>query len=327
MQATISDIAREAGVCIATVSRVLNSSATVSKETREKVELAMKKFNYTPSEIARGLKNKSLKTIAIVVKKLTMNHHMRIAEEINRRFSELGYDVVMFETGYERDENISSFLKRMFNKNIDGIVFIGSSFQVLTNFEELTELFNKIPVVIANGWIEGTYGLLVDEENGTKSMVEYLKKRGRKKIVFFKCNDTESTQKKIKGFKESIENSEVMEIVNTMDGVKYALEILKPVENGFDAIMCEEDNLAIKVISTLQRSGIAVPGDIAVTGFNDSEYASLSYPAITSVDNKAIEQGRFCASLLERILSGKEVDIEKKVLKIIETDLVIRQST
>ena len=327
MQATISDIAREAGVCIATVSRVLNSSATVSKETREKVELAMKKFNYTPSEIARGLKNKSLKTIAIVVKKLTMNHHMRIAEEINRRFSELGYDVVMFETGYERDENISSFLKRMFNKNIDGIVFIGSSFQVLTNFEELTELFNKIPVVIANGWIEGTYGLLVDEENGTKSMVEYLKKRGRKKIVFFKCNDTESTQKKIKGFKESIENSEVMEIVNTMDGVKYALEILKPVENGFDAIMCEEDNLAIKVISTLQRSGIAVPGDIAVTGFNDSEYASLSYPAITSVDNKAIEQGQFCASLLERILSGKEVDIEKKVLKIIETDLVIRQST
>ena len=327
MQATISDIAREAGVCIATVSRVLNSSATVSKETREKVELAMKKFNYTPSEIARGLKNKSLKTIAIVVKKLTMNHHMRIAEEINRRFSELGYDVVMFETGYERDENISSFLKRMFNKNIDGIVFIGSSFQVLTNFEELTELFNKIPVVIANGWIEGTYGLLVDEENGTKSMVEYLKKRGRKKIVFFKCNDTESTQKKIKGFKESIVNSEVMEIVNTMDGVKYALEILKPVENGFDAIMCEEDNLAIKVISTLQRSGIAVPGDIAVTGFNDSEYASLSYPAITSVDNKAIEQGQFCASLLERILSGKEVDIEKKVLKIIETDLVIRQST
>ncbi len=327
MQATISDIAREAGVCIATVSRVLNSSATVSKETREKVELAMKKFNYTPSEIARGLKNKSLKTIAIVVKKLTMNHHMRIAEEINRRFSELGYDVVMFETGYERDENISSFLKRMFNKNIDGIVFIGSSFQVLTNFEELTELFNKIPVVIANGWIEGTYGLLVDEENGTKSMVEYLKKRGRKKIVFFKCNDTESTQKKIKGFRESIENSEVMEIVNTMDGVKYALEVLKPVENGFDAIMCEEDNLAIKVISTLQRSGIAVPGDIAVTGFNDSEYASLSYPAITSVDNKAIEQGQFCASLLERILSGKEVDIEKKVLKIIETDLVIRQST
>ncbi len=327
MQATISDIAREAGVCIATVSRVLNSSATVSKETREKVEMAMRKFNYTPSEIARGLKNKSLKTIAIVVKKLTMNHHMRIAEEINRRFSELGYDVVMFETGYERDENISSFLKRMFNKNIDGIVFIGSSFQVLTNFHELTELFEKIPVVIANGWIEGTYGLLVDEENGTKSMVEYLKKKGRKRMVFFKCNDTESTQKKIKGFKESLDDSLVMDIVNTMDGVKYALEVLKPLENGIDAIMCEEDNLAIKVISTLQKSGIAVPGDIAVTGFNDSEYASLSYPAITSVDNKAIEQGQFCASLLERILSGKEVDIEKKVLKIIETDLVIRQST
>ncbi len=154
-----------------------------------------------------------------------------------------------------------------------------------------------------------------------------MKKKGRKRMVFFKCNDTESTQKKIKGFKESLDDSLVMDIVNTMDGVKYALEVLKPLENGIDAIMCEEDNLAIKVISTLQKSGIAVPGDIAVTGFNDSEYASLSYPAITSVDNKAIEQGQFCASLLERILSGKEVDIEKKVLKIIETDLVIRQST
>lgn len=328
MQATISDIAKEAGVCIATVSRVLNSSATVSKATREKVEKAMKKFDYVPSEIARGLKSKSLKTIAIVVKKLTENHHMRIAEEINRRFAELGYDVVIFETVYEKEDNIASFLKRMLNKNIDGIIFIGSTFQVLTRFPELPELFKNTPVVIANGWIEGTYGLLVDEEKGTRELVEYIQKRGKHNIVFFKGNDTVSTQNKIKGFRSVVgEDGVVVDVLNTMDGIQYALEVLKPLNKGIDAIVCEDDSIAIKVVSTLMRSGVSIPSEIAVTGFNDSGYSALAFPAITSVDNKAIEQGQFCASLLERILSGKEEIPEKKVLEVLETDLVIRQST
>ena len=88
MSATIRDIAKEAGVYTATVSRVLNSSTHVNEDTKEKIMSVVKKYNYSPSTIARGLKTKSIKTIAIVVKSFTMFHHMRIADQINNHFSQ-----------------------------------------------------------------------------------------------------------------------------------------------------------------------------------------------------------------------------------------------
>lgn len=331
MQATISDIAKEAGVCIATVSRVMNSSDKVSEATRAKVEAAMKKFDYSPSVIARGLKSKSMKTIAIVVKSFTMLHHMRIAHEINSHFSKQGYDVIMFETGPVTDD-ISLFIKRMFNRSIDGFIFIGSAFQILTDVDELDQLFKNIPVVIANGWVEGAYGLLVDEEKGMSQMAGYLKEHGRRHIIYMECNDTLSSENKKRGFvkaTEGMDDCKIYDATNTVEGIMYAVEVILSKEEHVDAIMCEEDNLAIKVIAALHRKGLNVPEDIAVTGFNDSEYATLAYPYITTVDNKAIEQGRFCSALLDDILSGRNSDEykEKKVLKVLQTELVIRKST
>ena len=122
MSATIRDIAKEAGVSTATVSRVLNSSTHVNEDTKEKIMSVVKKYNYSPSTIARGLKTKSIKTIAIVVKSFTMFHHMRIADQINNHFSKKGYDIMMFETGTD-EEGIQLFIRRMLDKSIDGIIF------------------------------------------------------------------------------------------------------------------------------------------------------------------------------------------------------------
>ena len=323
MSATIRDIAREAGVSTATVSRVLNSSIHVNEETKEKVLNVVKKHNYSPSTIARGLKTKSIKTIAIVVKSFTMLHHMRIADQINNHFSKQGYDIMMFETGVD-EEGMSLFLRRMLDKSIDGIIFIGSTFQLLSSLPETEILLESIPVVIANGWLENSYGILVDEKKGAEMLAEHFYSRGKRNFVFLHTSSTESCKNKISGFKKYIaENKNVKGCVLCVPNDLSAIEdALSSVE--YDAVMAEEDVLALIAMKCLTNRGLRIPKDVAVGGFNNSALSHLSIPSLTSVDNKAIEQGKECAIALENILSEPK---EKKILKIIPPELIIREST
>ena len=331
MSATITDIAREAGVSIATVSRVMNGKVRVSEETKKRVEEAMAKFNYSPSLIARGLKNKSMKNIALVVSTLKNMHHMRIAFEIDSHFSKLDYDVVMYETGIST-ESVARSIHRMLDKGIDGAVFIGSAFQVLLDeSDEIGRLLSTIPVVIANGWTEGAYGILVDEYNGIKLAVKHLSDIGRKKILYLQGTETISAQNKVKGFLDGCEalkldSHSVLRCENSVPGVRKCFNDNSGLLKNYDAIICDEDNLASAAIKILIELGYKVPQDKAIVGVNNSEYAELATPGITSVDNLAEQQGIACASILEDILSGKEV-LEKKVLDTLTPELVIREST
>ena len=331
MGATITDIAREAGVSIATVSRVMNGKVRVSDETKQRVRAAMEKFNYSPSMIARGLKNKSMKNIALVVSSLKNMHHMRIAFEIDSHFSKLDYDVVMYETGISA-ESVSRSINRMLDKGVDGAVFIGSAFQVLREeSEEIRRLLSTIPVVIANGWTEGAYGILVDEYNGMKAAVRHLMDIGRRRILYLQGTETISAQNKVKGFLDgcdelSIDKHSVMRCENSTSGVRKCFNDNSGLLKNYDAIICDEDNLASAAIKILAELGYSVPGDKAIIGVNNSEYAELASPGITSIDNLARQQGISCASILDDILSKREV-LAKKVLDTLTPELVIREST
>ncbi len=331
MSATITDIAREAGVSIATVSRVMNGKVRVSDDTRKRVEEAMEKFHYSPSLIARGLKNKSMKNIAIVVSSLKNMHHMRIAYEIDNHFSKLDYDVIMYETGIST-ESVTSSIRRMMDKGVDGAVFIGSAFQVLLEeSSEIKKLLSSIPVVIANGWTEGAYGIFVDERYGTKLAVQHLASIGRKKILYLQGTETISAQNKVKGFLDgceelSIDTHSVLRCVNSVESIQALFSENAGILDMYDAIICDEDNLALAAMRVLGEMGYRIPEDKAIIGFNNSEYAVLASPSLTSVDNLAVQQGIYCASILDGLLSGKETP-EKKQLYTLIPELAIRNST
>lgn len=327
MSATIRDIAKEAGVSTATVSRVLNSSTHVNEDTKEKIMSVVKKYNYSPSTIARGLKTKSIKTIAIVVKSFTMFHHMRIADQINNHFSQKGYDIMMFETGTD-EEGMSLFIRRMLDKSIDGIIFIGSTFQLLSSLPETETLLESIPVIIANGWLENSFGILVDEKKGAEMLADHFHSRGKRNFIFLHSSNTESCKNKISGFNSFIKenndtNGRVVTIMEDESDMNEALS-----SSDYDAVMAEDDILAMKTMKWLIKKGKKVPQDISVGGFNNSLMSELVYPGLTSVDNKAIEQGIECADTLEKILTGnKDAPREKKIIKIIPTELIIRESS
>lgn len=328
MPATINDIAKYAGVSAATVSRVLNGTKKVNEETRSRVEEAIRKYSYKPSAIARGLKTKSMKNIAIVVARFTQLHHMKIASEINRYFMNLNYDVVMYEAE-SSEESVLRFLSRMVDKAIDGIIFIGSAFQVLIKpSEEVSSLLASIPVIIANGYIEGAHGITIDEGYGMKLIVDHLYSTGRRNFIYLKDSNTLSAQNKLSGFikeaeKQKVDSYKILDTDCTVEALRKTFEENKEIIKAADAIVSDEDIMAIGVVKVLSELGYKIPEEKAVTGFNNSEYSTLSYPEITTIDNKASEQGRICAEILESILQNNEIEAEKEIIP----EIIIRESS
>ena len=301
----IYDIAREAGVSIATVSRVLNNKGTVSPATRARVEQVLAANQYTPSAIARGMVSKSLRTVAVLTVDIRVPHYARTAYTIEREFSRRGYEVILCNTGGDREEALR-YLRAVARKQVDGIVLVGSVFNTICRGAEMTALLGKVPVVLANGALPlpNACSVLVDDGRGIGLAVEHLLARGRRALFHLKDKSTDSADRKRDGFVQALEQAgqdpagRVLEIGDTLeDGMQAARDILAG-DLPCDAIVCGEDLTAAGALKALLRDGVAVPGQVAVTGYNNSAYAYLCEPVLTTVDNKGEQAAQLCVQLL-----------------------------
>ena len=175
----IYDIAREAGVSIATVSRVLNHKDTVRADTRAKVEKVLKRCNYAPSAIAQGMVSKSLHTVAVLTVDIRDSHYARTAYTIEREFGRRGYEVILCNTGGDRAETLRT-LQAVAQKQVDGLILVGSIFNTICQGAEMENLLRKMPVVLANGTLAlpDAYSVMVDDCRGVEMAVEHLVKTG-----------------------------------------------------------------------------------------------------------------------------------------------------
>ena len=297
----IYDIAQEAGVSIATVSRVLNHKGAVGAATREKVEAVLARHNYAPSAIARGMAGKPLRTVAVLTVDIRVPHYARTAYTMEQEFSRRGYEVILCNTGGDSGA-AQRYLQAVGRKQVDGLVLGGSVFNRIGREPEIRPLLTKVPMVLANGALDlpNSRSVLVDDAAGIRAAAEHLMALGRNKLIYIKDLDTASADAKRDGFLAAVPHGRVIEAENGTDALRQLLE------SGaeFDAVVCGEDLTAAQVVNGLCRAGIRVPEDAAVTGYNCSVYASLSRPALTSVDNKPEEVALRCVELLEGLMEG-----------------------
>lgn len=310
----IYDIAKEAGVSISTVSRVMNNKGNVNPETRRRVEEILEKNHYTPSAIARGMVSKSMKTVAIVTVDVRVPHYARTAYTIEREFSQRGYEVLLCNTGGELDETVK-YLRTVVEKKVDGIVLVGSIFNTLCKNEEVENLLKTTPVVLANGKLDmpNSYSVLVDDRYGVSLAVDYMVKKGHREIYYLKDMDTVSAKLKYKGFITSMERSGKKNassyVIETERGVEAAMDsVEKLIASGkkVDAIVCGEDITAVGAVKAVLRAGLRVPEDVAVTGYNNSEYARICEPVLTTIDNKPELVAMLCVQLLTCLIEKTE---------------------
>lgn len=327
----IYDIAREAGVSISTVSRVLNNKPNVTAETRKKIQIVLDKYQYTPSAIARGLVADSMKTVAILSVDLRVPHYANTTYIIEQEFTKRNYNVMVCNTGGEAEQT-HRYAAELSQRHIDGVVLVGSVFNAYEKDEDIHRFLNNIPIVLANGVLHwpNAHSVLVDDTLGVQLAVKHLADKGHQHIVYLKDRNTTAAKRKQKGFETGmLENGLtftedlVFETEYGLDGGKNIIKKIFSKHKETTAIVCAEDLTAVGVTKGLIAAGISVPNDIAVTGYNNSEYSQICTPELTTVDNKGPLAAIQCAQLLEAYIEKTEVP----TFDVILPELVLRQST
>ena len=323
----IYDIAREAGVSITTVSRVLNGKDNVSPATRQKVEAVLALHSYVPSAIARGLVAKSMKTVAVLTVDVRVPHYARTAYAIEHECSRRGYNVLMCNTGEAKEAGMH-YLEAVIEKQVDGVILVGSAHSALNTESRLKKLLVRTPTVVANGRLKlpNSYSVLVDDHLGVGLAVDHLVQKGHQDIVYVRDMDTESARRKYDGYLAAMSlhglTPRMLDTQPTLAGGIEAAQAFLKLKKA-TALVCGEDLTAVGVLKGLLRAGVRVPEDAAVTGYNNSEYAHICEPELTSVDNKPEMVGLMSVQLLESLIGGRA----DPASVVVQPQLALGQST
>lgn len=337
---TIYDIARQARVSPATVSRVLTGNARVSGDKKERILSIMEKNNFHPNALARGLINKATKSIGFIVPDITNPFFSTVFLEAEKRALSLGYTMIlcnsmndnrMNQTGVE-----SLYLKMLCEKQVDGIVILGGRANEKISSEEqvdeLCDITRKIPVVFVNGTMPGvkSYHVATDERRGTRELVEYLAGLGHRSFGFIGGREgISSTDEKLDAFLQEL----------TRLGIERRREWIVPssfsVEDGYEsmqkllrcdsrptAVLAVNDFTAIGAINAAVDHGLVVPRDISITGFDGTYLTDMVRPRVTTVSQNYASLGANAVELIERLSKGETV--KGKIL--VKTKLLIKDS-
>ena len=326
----IYEVARKAGVSIATVSRVINNSSTVRPETRERVEAALKELKYRPNDIARSLVVKSTHTIGVLASDVRDSYYANAIYILEQEFRKLGYHMILCNTGGGLEKR-KGYMGLLLEKKVDGIVLVGSVFREKAGNRHILDTASVVPVVMLNSFLDGEniYSVKCDDEAATEEIVESLVRRGYREIVYVYDVDSFSGLAKLDGFRAGMKEAGLecrpYSILKTESGITgggKALEQLEAANASYRAIAASEDILAAGVLKALKRRGKKVPEDVAVFGYNDSVIARCTSPGLSSVDNKVGALAKAAANILCWVLHGEEIPSHHTIVP----ELVFRQS-
>jgi len=335
--ATLKDVAKLAGVSYNTVSLVVNNINKVAPETKERVLEAIKKLNYTPNKSARMLKGKS-DTIAFISASFTSMPGINILKEIEEGIHLAGltynYDLIPYSTrrSIEIKEKILNAI--VSGKKADVIIMLSikPSFELLKRIKQ-----NNITLILIDEVMEGVHTINTDNKKGAYLATEYLIKQGRKNILYI-GGDTEKQEiglaiiEREQGYIQALqeygleykqENHLNALYYNIEEGSVLIEEVLKK-NKKIDAVFCGAgDNIAVGVIEKLKKSGIKIPDDIAVIGYDDLPIASVVTPALTTVKQPIEKMGNTAFAIA---LEAMQKKLKEIVSKIFEAELIKRNS-
>jgi len=325
---TIADVAQQARVSIATVSRVLNGSTPVVPETAERVQTAVTALNYVPHSAARTLANHRTDTIGLLLPEISGAFFQPLLRGVEAGVSEAGFDLLIHTT-QPGPENAPR--RTLGEHNTDGLLVFTESLDI----RELTRLQNSgFPVVLLHQASPQSLNIpvvTVENQSGAQKIVEHLIKiHNCRQIVFLRGPEGhEDSTWREKGYRAALRANNIpydpaLVSRGEFDRIAACTSIEQCLADGleFDSIFTGDDESAIGVLLALRQSGIKVPEQIAVVGFDDSIFASTLIPPLTTVRAPTEQVGRQAVRQLVRIIQGEVVEPRM----VLSTELVIRQS-
>ena len=327
---TIADVAREAGVSVATVSRVLNKNGPVSPAAHEKVALAIAKLNYQPNVWGRRLRRKESKMLLILVPTISNPFYSSIVAGIEDEARRCQFGTMLcIVNGDEVRER--EFIELLFDGQADGAVMLC----VNKDNRHIKEIADKVPIVQCCEFFKDAdiSHVSIDNFAAAAQVVRYLHSLGHKKIGFVgSVNQFISSEDRRRGYEAELEKlglpirKEYMAYADRdysfQSGISAARQLLDRPDRP-TAVFCISDVLAMGAIRAAGGLGIRVPEELSVVGFDDVEYATMMNPMLTTVSQPLYPLGKTSARMLiDQIESG-----EGKGKIFLEHKLVIRDST
>jgi LacI family transcriptional regulator len=327
----IEDVAREANVSPATVSRVLNHPEIVRPELRDRVMRHITDLSYTRDSAARALKSGRMRTIGVVVPTLALGIFAEGVEALQNRLSESGYTLFIANSQYDLRREFQE-MQSLIERGIDGIVLVGGS-----HGRELRALIEQAGVPVITTYVAKATGGIpaigIDNERGTREMTEYLIGLGHVHfgaIANVVAPSNDRSRARLEGIQRALSHANIplkpTQIIRTDYSLaqgRSALRQLLTEHPDTTAVICTTDTLAIGAMAEARKMGLSVPGTLSITGFDDVELAAQVDPPLTTVSVPAAEIGRGAADYLINAIAGSPVP--RSV--VLPYRLVMRSST
>lgn len=307
--ATIRDVASEAGVSVATVSRVLNGKGYVNENTRKAVEAAIRKLAYKPNEVARSLYHHQSKLIGLVIPDITNPFFPEIARGVEDFFQEEGYHVMIGNSDESREKEVN-YIEAFSQHNVMGI--ISTSSDDISQWAGL-----DIPVVLLDRIQDDFPSVCADQEAGGKLAAQILLERGSRNITLMRGpHHLRTAQERfLAALTELGRSSARFQVLNTAFSYHHALETAKQLFDCYpdtDGIIAANDMVAAAVLREALARGKKIPDELQIIGFDDIPISQLVYPALSTIHQPAYEMGMEAAKLLLDCMH-QQTNLKKKI--------------
>jgi len=318
---TIYDVAREANVSMATVSRVVNGNQNVKPATRKKVLEVIERLEYRPNAVARGLASKKTTTVGVIIPDISNNIYAEAARGIEDIATMYRYNIILANSDQNEDKELN-LLDTMLGKQVDGIVMMSDA--VTPKLYQSME-HSPVPIVLA-GSVDETNkfpSVNIDYFQASYEAVQMLLDNGHKRVAFVSSPlaYTINVSFKLKAYKKALadaglEIDEQLIIADdgTYDSSLEAWETLSAIDNPPTAFFAGSDEIAIGLIHGAQDNGKKVPEDVEVISFEDSKLARMVRPQLTSVVLPLYDIGAVAMRLLTKLMNKENIEDQSIII-------------
>ena len=321
MTVTIYDVAREANVSMATVSRVVNGNQNVKPATRKKVLDVIERLEYRPNAVARGLASKKTTSVGVIIPDISNNLYAELARGIEDIAAMYRYNIILSNSDQNEAKELE-LLNTMLGKQVDGIVMMSDHVT-----DKLANAIRQspVPIVLAGSIIQNHTipTVNIDYFQAAFDAIQLFIEKGHKEISFVSgpLEYTINGEYKLAAYKKALQqaNIEVNEqLIDATDGT-YDEAILSWenfTQKGHvpTAIFAGSDEIALGIIHAVQDSGKRVPEDVEVISFENSKLARMVRPQLTSVALPLYDIGAVSMRLLTKLLNKEEVEDKNVIL-------------
>lgn len=331
---TIYDLARKLNISPATVSRGLKDHPAISKKTKKRIFDLAKEMGYRSNNFARNLRKQTTNTIGVIVPRLNSYFMSTVIAGMEKVANDEGYNLIITQSSESAVKEIAS-ARTMFNNRVDGLlVSLAYDTDEVAHFDVFSK--KNIPLIFFDRVIDNKncVNVLIDNRKAAYEATKHLIDQGCKRIVHITATPKRNVYiDRLNGYKQALadhnikfrEDYVIISNLSQEAGTVAAntIKLMKPLPDG---VFVANDNCAVGCMLGLKQSGVLIPQDIAVVGFNNDPVSTVVEPNLTTINYPGYEMGEIAARNLINHLNGTSSITSTNTI-LLRSELVIRDSS